>query len=338
MQGFVLTHEGGEGIALDELRRFGVSAENLIFDAPPEKVAEACYRGQSFTHAGIFLGWLDCQQEPPAEAKGYLPARFCVRGKGDLDGIVGEKLIALTPGSTVDFKQPEKRFFLFDHEGKVGLGIEPMTFDLAKRDYKVFHHSGSIKGTVAFCLVMLSGYSPGKLFLDPFTCSGEVCIEAALLSTRSPHFYRKKDFLFEALGVNVDLAAFDALYPGSETRIHGLHKQLAFVKSSQKNAKIANVHKHVEFGRGDVEWLDTKFEEDSVDCIVSKVPSLQPKVQNELFYQAAFILKKDGLMTLACASGEGLKEAAAKNAFAVADERFLWQGKEPFTVITFKKA
>ena len=57
----------------------------------------------------------------------------------------------------------------------------------------------------------------------------------------------------------------------------------------------------------DIDWLDTKFKENSIDKIISVMPSpthLYPlkdveKVYKEFFYQIKFILKNNGIATIA---------------------------------------
>ncbi|MFH1408564.1 MAG: hypothetical protein ABIH34_01535, partial [Nanoarchaeota archaeon] len=121
INGFVCTHKGAEDIALSELKRFGISCKGLTFSCTPSQLANATYYGQSFTEAGIFIGWLN-EGTPPADAQTYLPASFWVRGDVDLDGEIGEGMKKLSPESTVDLVNPDVRFRLFVHGERMGLG------------------------------------------------------------------------------------------------------------------------------------------------------------------------------------------------------------------------
>ena len=71
--------------------------------------------------------------------------------------------------------------------------------------------------------------------------------------------------------------------------------------AARKNAKIAGVDKTIKISRVDIEWLDTKIKENSIDIIASYPKELTDnnkddvkKIFNELFYHADYILKKKG--------------------------------------------
>ncbi|MBU0980468.1 MAG: hypothetical protein KJ709_06685 [Nanoarchaeota archaeon] len=324
MKAFVTTHKGAEDICMKEL-----GIKDLVFTCTPERLMEIAYTSQSITDAGIFIGWLDDIEE----AERYLPAEFSVKGDMDLNGEIGERLLKLEPKSKVNLDNPEVRFIIFQHKKK-GLGIRIADCDLAKRDYKIFHHPGSIKGTLAYCLIQLAGYRPGKVLIDPFCCSGEIPIEAALMSFHGPNFYRKDSFSFP--GKDFDLIKYDR-DSKEKLDLHGHHQLLAFIKSSQKNAKIAGIQKLVSFSRGDITWLDTKFKKGSVDCIVTHMPKFTKKLAEELVHQADFVLRLKARMTISSNDAVILKHASERYSLKIIDERTVWQGKAALTVVTFEK-
>ena len=118
------------------------------------------------------------------------------------------------------------------------------------------------------------------------------------------------------------------------------------MSAAQKNAKIATVNKEIHFSRMEIEWLDTKFEEASVDKIVSQVPKISKhsnpkdiaKLYNEFFYQAKFILKNTGRICIITNKTEELKDAASKYGFKVAHEREIIHGKAVDKAIVFEKS
>ena len=82
------------------------------------------------------------------------------------------------------------------------------------------------------------------------------------------------------------------------------------VRFAEKNAKIAGVNKLIRFSRLDIEWLDAKLDENSVDLVVSYPPQFRSvsnndsfaaaendklaKMYKEFFFHANYFLKKDG--------------------------------------------
>jgi 23S rRNA G2445 N2-methylase RlmL len=125
-----------------------------------------------------------------------------------------------------------------------------------------------------------------------------------------------------------------------KSKVYGFDSQLRYLKAAQKNCKLAGVE--VNLSKADVEWLDTKFEKNSVDLIVSDPPRMSKhkdikklnKVYNELFYQADYILKKKGKVVL-LVKDDTIIEAAEKHKFKIDKSSLLNQGKDIFKIISF---
>ena len=59
---------------------------------------------------------------------------------------------------TIVVKNPKKIVYVFINEDKAYFGIDIVNKDLSKREYKIFIHPASLKGSVASCLIRFAGY------------------------------------------------------------------------------------------------------------------------------------------------------------------------------------
>ena len=117
------------------------------------------------------------------------------------------------------------------------------------------------------------------------------------------------------------------------------------INAAKKNAKIAGINKAINFSRIDPEWLDLKLDKESIDKIVTHPPELTKhtnpkdieKIHDQFFYQAEFIIKKDGKVVVITKTTDLIKKAAEKYKFKVEKEREVWEGKEAFKLVVFSK-
>ena len=249
----------------------------------------------------------------------------------------------------VNLENPDLIFYVYIFNGKCYLGIDFCGFDLSKRDYKVFSSASDIKGTIAYSLLRIAGYKKEKKLLDSFCSSGVIPIEAALYNKGSVNYYRKDDFAFLKLKPfeKQDFEQFFTKLNKKEDKnkplIFASDQQLYHIRSAKKNAKIAAINKDIEFSRADLEWLDTRFDKNEIDLIVTK-PMFSKydlkktkKTYDEFFYAAKYILSEKGKIVLISRTTELLKESAEKHGFKVTDERIVWQGQQKLEIIIFKK-
>jgi len=243
-------------------------------------------------------------------------------------------------------------FYIFTAHQKGVLGIDLCGKELDKRNYKIFLHPQAIKGSVAYALLRAGGYKKADTLLDPFYGSGTIPIEAALWKTgTSPHYFAK-EFLFMKLlpFQKTDFKAFfekidkNIIAEGKKT-IFGYDKELRNLKASAKNAKIAGVEKHIDFSKLDIEWLDTKFEKESIHKIITQPPQETrntsrkdlEKTYQELFHQAAFVLKKTGTVTVLMLTPDLLMKQAKAYTFSLRNQTQVFSGKQAYQIMTFQK-
>jgi 23S rRNA G2445 N2-methylase RlmL len=240
----------------------------------------------------------------------------CARKKGSTHGHstqvvakdVGE--IFFKAGNEVDLTSPKTIIFVDILDTKMFVGIDLTPKLLSKRDYKIKIHNQSINSCIAYSVVRLSGFDDTKTLLDPFSKDGTIAIEAAT--------YKKGK-----------VYAIDSLFHN--------------IKSVEVNSKLAGLRKDIQISRIDVEWLDTKFKEKEIDCLVSAVPYPSKhvpekevkKLYKELFYHLDYILKKGARVVLLAPKIDILKELNEK--LQIIEEREIGTSNFRYKLIILSK-
>jgi len=364
MKGLVLTHVGMEDLSASEITSLidatgiEIAQGRVCFEVQSyESLARLCYYGRTFAKVILVLGEFEAEEMPLPEnmpdVKEFLRERVVVNcdrsGDHDFTSFDVQKEwnahLQEKYGMTIDFKNPQTTLHLLIDEKTCLFGVDFSGIDLGRREYRVFLGTDALKGNIAAALLMLAGYMPKHVLLDPFCRHGIVPIEAALMATNmSPHSFSKEKLACASLpNVTCDFKDEPQEFEG---RIIAMDDNFKHVSASKKNAKIAAVNKAITFTRTDMEWLDAKYGKSFVDRIVT-LP-VQPsrttsdkkieKAYHEFFYQAEFILKKSGKVCVCMKRGvELLKAKAEEFNFVLKDERTIWQGKEELTVLVFAK-
>jgi len=276
-------------------------------------------------------------------------------GSQTIEEDVGEKIIfavkeklGFVPAASM--KSPDTIIYVFINNKKAYLGIDLAGKDLSKRNYRIYSAPGIINANLAYALYRMSNHKPGQKLVDVFCKSGIVCTEAALYLTGLSINYYPKDFAFKKLKPfpNKDWEAFfkkiDKKAKLEKMDITGSDPLLRNVEASKKNSKLAGVDKFINFTRIDLEWLDTKFEEKSIDIICSRIPcpskhiaeSEIKKTYKELFYQAEFVLKKGGRMAFLTERMSLLKEMLTQDLKIVKEDEF-WSGEQRYEFVLLEK-
>ncbi|MBN2421699.1 hypothetical protein JXB41_00610 [Candidatus Woesearchaeota archaeon] len=379
-KGLAITHIGTEDICAKEIKEI-IKANNIkikdtvvLFETDDLlNLCKLCYKSQSVFRILYlsdeikifpdleksinevkkkkinFSNWLDKDSLLKVECERH--------GNHDFRSVdIASKIADIIKSKNKEFKftynNPDLIFYVYIYEDKGYIGLDFSGRDLSKRDYKIFQTRNSLKGTLAYSLIRVSGFKEGNMLVDPFCREGIIPIEASLFSQKFPVNYFSKDkFLFSKFRFlnKTDFDDFfkeiDSKIIKSKTEIHALDAQLRLIKFSQKNAKIAGVFKYINFSKKNIEWLDTKFEKNSVDNIVahplqtgkySNIKEIE-KTYNELFYQAEYILKNKGNICLISKETELLEKSAEKHKFKILEKREVYSGKLPLFIIKFSK-
>lgn len=251
----------------------------------------------------------------------------------------------------VNLTNPDIIIYVYIFDNNCYIGIDLTGMDLSKRDYKMFSPSETIKGPIAYTLLRIANYDKTDILLDPFSGSGIIGIEAALFAIKkSINHYKKDKFYFDRL-LPFKKIYYDSFFDDNEKiqdyklKIFNYDSLLPHVKYSQKNSKIAGVEKVINHSKIDIEWLDTKFEKETIDKIVSFIPCPSKrkseqeisKIYKELFYQIIYILKENGLFVALTHKNELLIKMAQENRFKMIHERQIMQGKTKFWINVFEK-
>lgn len=167
-----------------------------------------------------------------------------------------------------DLKKPKTVVYLDIQDKNCIVGLNPI--NLSKRHYRVKTTSQSLNSTVAFSLSIFADIKESYVIVDPFCKSSDILIEAARYS--------------------------------KSKKIFGLDQIIAHIRNSKINSKLAKVE--LTIYQLDLDWLETKFDGNSVDRILTFPPiytALKKDVLNiykEFYIQADKILKKTGKICL----------------------------------------
>jgi 23S rRNA G2445 N2-methylase RlmL len=373
MQGAIITNPGIEAVSGKEIKELigadcKIGRSVVTFEVRDiEELCTLCYCSQSAVKVLhlLFAGTVNgidgsCDAVKRLDLSAWLGGRsFVVRSRivdnEEIDTLESERLIGEVIyekyHAKVDLEHADIPFFAYFIGNELYFGVDFAGFDMSKRTYRIFALSDSVKATVAYALVRLSGYKAGMSLLDPFVQSGTVVIEAALFASRKPvNFYSKDRFAFLRFSQlkDFDFGRFFEKHDGQAADVKGITasgSQQRHVKSAEKNAKVAGLNKQISFTRMDVEWLDTKFDKESVDCIVSNPPKMSrllsekgfDKQFQELFYTADFVLKKDGKIVILAKNYSQIIRHAQRHHFNLKSNFPVWQGQEDLSILIFEK-
>ncbi|MBI3032349.1 hypothetical protein HYY69_02650 [Candidatus Woesearchaeota archaeon] len=364
MHGAIITFKGCEEISKLEIeeilgKKATIKDTIVFFDYEnEEELVKLAYLGRSFKCVWqLLLGFtvnasFKATSKVIAEKLASLDLSPYVAGKSfkvecvregehdytsvDIASFVGEKIASQTKAK-VSLKTPDVLITVYIYNNTLYLGRDLFGFNLSKRDYKLFHDPDALNAAVAYSLGRFAGVDEGDVILDPLMGTGDILIEAALfLSKKSPHFYKKEKF-------PSDVLKYDSSFP-TTTQFIGYDATVNGLKSSRRNAQIAGINKLLELSRVDLEWLDTKIKESSIDKVITKLPvpskNIDPakitKLYNEFFHQVSYVLREDGIMVVCLLKTELFKECI--KGFSLIKEINISQGKQELYVLKLKKS
>ena len=372
MKGMAIASKGLEGIASKEITEL-IKAECRIEDScvlfefkDVKELCILCYKSQSADRilnlifssefGDFFPDFEKLLEKSKLEAWAKNCRKFrveCIRlgthdfNSAEVESKVAGIILKKSKGLKVSIKEYEIIFFVYIVGNNFYFGIDFAGFELNKRSYKIFLHPSSLRGTIAYALVRQSGFEKKEAMLDPFSRDGVISIEAALFSNNFPvNYYKKEKFAFLKLKLGIDFEklfkAHDKKIRKGSGKIFSYDHLFKYVDFSRKNAKIAGIDKQINFSRVELEWLDIKFKEKSIDRIVTNPPSSKNadlnKIYNEFFYQCAYILKENGTLALISKMPDFVKNYASKHNFSIIKETDVWSGEQKLKIMIFKNA
>jgi len=171
-------------------------------------------------------------------------------------------------GHKVNLEKPETTVYAEIIQNTCIIGILHKK-DMQKRKYKVRLNPASINACLAAAMIRLAETKPQHVLVDPFCKDGVIVIEAALMGIK---------------------------------KVYGLDESMNNVKNARINSQMAKIN--ISIGKAEIDWLDTKFEKNSVDRIITNPPfparhknkAEVEKTTKELLNQAKYVLKPEGLL------------------------------------------
>jgi putative N6-adenine-specific DNA methylase len=137
---------------------------------------------------------------------------------------------------------------------------------LHRRGYRLASGKAPVRETLAAALLLAGGWDPSTTLVDPFSGSGTIPIEAALLARRLPPG-RQRSFAFQrwprgdATRWQALLDAADAAaLPRAPAAIIGADRDAGAVASARENAARAGVDQDIEFRRAAISTLSAPAE------------------------------------------------------------------------------
>lgn len=376
MKGFLTAHRGMEDVASMEVNELIASKPSkedsyITFNIKKhEDLFRLCYMSQSAIGIGFLLAEFGCtdllrdfrKNIPKIDFSEWLSEKvsfkvMCTKNSQnelstpELEKQLGSLIIGHIRekhnySQKVDLNNPDIVILVHAAGDKCIVGIDFAGFDLSKRHYNIFAHPASVRGTIAYFLVRLSGFAKKEVFLDPFSGSGMVPIEASFFASNFPvNYYSKEKFAFRNFSMFRDVD-FDGFFSKIDKKagmkgleILNLDMSMKNISFAKKNAKIAGMEKCISYSRMELEWLDTKFEKGKIMRIATKMPSSpEPeKLYNEFFYQAEFILNKKGKVAM-IGKSDLIKKYSKKHNFNIIDERNAYSGKEKHEIFVLEKS
>jgi len=366
MKGFVITHKGIEDVTSLEIKELIKSKGEeqdrvVVFDFKKfEDLFLLSYRMQSASKVGLLLDSftskdlfdeiikkvkkLDLEDWIWKNAKVSIS---CIRAGDHLftsqDVSRSISSIFYKKNMIVDYKNPDVVFFVFINNDKCYFGIDFSGINLAKRDYKIFINQRSLKAPIAYALMRFADIKSKEVIVDPFVRSGETVIEAGLYFAKiSPWYYNKEKFAFMKLRKfeKIDFEKFfekeDKKSKKSKFKLYGYDSMMRNIMAANKNAKIAGINKQVSLTRKAIDWIDLKFKKGTVDKIITQLPPMSKRVDHStvrktydyFFNQAEYVLKKKGIVVVACLSSESIEDIAKHYHFKIQIKKEVWQGEQ----------
>ncbi len=366
MKALAITHKGTENITsleINELIKTKTEIKETCVIFEPKKIEDialVCYKTQSSKKILYLIDNFKIKSlediknsilKNKEEIESFLNKgkTFAVRclhienNEFDKEEICIESANSLKTKKKVNLDNPDIIIFVYIYKDECYIGIDFSGEDLSKREYRIYVHHEALKSSLYYSLLRVAEYKKNDLVLDSFCGSGTILIEAALFSNNiSPNFYSKDKFAFSKF-LDIDLEKYDSKSESSGKLI-GYDIELRHVIAAKKNAKIAGIDKSINFSRVELEFIDTKLKEKSIDKIITHPPNKThrnertiEKVYDLFFNKANYVLKDKGIIAMITKTYDLIKNSAEKNKFNILKERDLIIGEENYKIIIFKR-
>ena len=221
---------------------------------------------------------------------------------------IGE-LILNTNKTKVDLKEPKTTILLDFNKNELIIGSNPI--DLTKRQYHIKTIPQAANPTIAFLVSYCIKPKNNEVIIDPNCRDGQIILEA--------YNYLKSNKIY----------ASSKYYP---------HTNATTINSKIIKAKI-KISQH------DIEFLDTIFEKNSINKIITHLPTKTKKnseksikkLYNQFFSVAEYILKDNGLISILTHSPNNILEKEVEKFFKIKEKIITKKGSTNYQIIVIGK-
>lgn len=139
----------------------------------------------------------------------------------------------------------------------VSLAVDMTGEPMSHRGYRREAGEAPLRENVAAGLVLMAGWEPGRLIVDPFCGAGTILIEAALMAAGKPARTVKQKFLFEKLknfSPGPAPAGAGQAFTGApdKPQFFGYDSDGGVIEKAKRNARAAGVEKWIHFEKRDM--------------------------------------------------------------------------------------
>jgi 23S rRNA G2445 N2-methylase RlmL len=176
---------------------------------------------------------------------------------------------------------------------------------LDKRAYIVKDNPPNLSCSTAFLAANELELKKTDTVLDPLCRGGKFLIESCHFINQVPPGRFKSKFAFMDFKIFED-EDFSRLFKkwdkskSAELNLYGMDSYTGNIENIKENLKNAKVNANISCRS--IDWMDSLFEQNSVDKIIVMLPSGKHKsteaLYRELFYQSSYCLKKNGIMVV----------------------------------------
>lgn len=145
---------------------------------------------------------------------------------------------------SINLEKPDVQLNLFINNGRATLYFDTSGAPLYKRGYRQESVAAPLQESLAAAILKLAGYTPDDVVADPFCGSGTFLIEAAMIATKTPAGYFRKQWGFAHLPEfssqewqQVKTTADQAITPLQPGKIFGSDNDSKAVGISRAHAK-----------------------------------------------------------------------------------------------------
>jgi len=153
---------------------------------------------------------------------------------------------------------PDVQFHLYLHKEEATLSIDTSTVPLYKRGYRHQQSTAPLQESLAVAILKLANYTAEDILCDPFCGSGTFLIEAAMVATKTPAGFFRKQWGFFRLPTFFEEAWLN-IKAGADSQRQPLHSQIFGADKDPKAVALCNIHlKDAGFKEIDVEAKDVR--------------------------------------------------------------------------------